>query len=227
MNAQKRGYELAIIYDNDSTSAPDVVMANDGHGHLVDIPSIFISNADGKNLISTRAWCDNTTILRMQFETYTSKVANVTLWLNANNRQTYITLRDFKRDYYRVIRKYIKVSLRFKVNPNCGHDRCEADDCITSNQDYCFNPQRTSGGVRINGKQILEEHLRSYFMFEEGKKKNPDLWWKYMDKFDTEDCIEVPDIKACSEKAMKNISFNSKNVKKLVKETYDNITRGE
>jgi len=26
-------------------------MANDGHGHLIDIPSIFISNADGKKLI--------------------------------------------------------------------------------------------------------------------------------------------------------------------------------
>ena len=38
---------MAIIYDNDTSTAPDVVMANDGHGHLVDIPSIFISNADG------------------------------------------------------------------------------------------------------------------------------------------------------------------------------------
>jgi exopolysaccharide biosynthesis predicted pyruvyltransferase EpsI len=104
LNAQKRNYELAIIYDNDDASAPDVVMTNDGHGHLVDIPSIFISNADGKNLITTRTWCRNNTILSMQFETYTSEVANVTFWLNVNNRQTYITLRDFKRDYYRVIR---------------------------------------------------------------------------------------------------------------------------
>ena len=47
LNAQLKGAKMAIIYDNDTSTAPDVVMANDGHGHLVDIPSIFISNADG------------------------------------------------------------------------------------------------------------------------------------------------------------------------------------
>lgn len=51
LNAQLKGAKMAIIYDNDTSSAPDVIMANDGHGHLIDIPSIFISNADGKNLI--------------------------------------------------------------------------------------------------------------------------------------------------------------------------------
>ena len=47
LNAQHKGAHMAIIYDNDTSTSPDIVMANDGHGHLIDIPSIFISNADG------------------------------------------------------------------------------------------------------------------------------------------------------------------------------------
>ena len=42
---------MVIMYDNQATSGPYVVMANDGHGHLVDIPSIFISNLDGLTII--------------------------------------------------------------------------------------------------------------------------------------------------------------------------------
>ena len=50
LNAQKRGADMVIIYDNVKTLSPTVIMANDGHGHLVDIPSIFISNDDGERI---------------------------------------------------------------------------------------------------------------------------------------------------------------------------------
>lgn len=123
---------MAIIYNDEDEEGSNVIMGNDGHGHLVDIPSIFISKTNGEKLISTRSECKDSMILSMRFETYTAKVANVTLWLNSNNRQTFITLRDFKRDYYRVIKKYINLSLRFKVNRYCGHDNCEEDDCVSS-----------------------------------------------------------------------------------------------
>jgi hypothetical protein len=116
---------MAIIYNDEDEEGANVIMGNDGHGHLVDIPSIFISKKNGDKLISTRSECGESMILSMRFETYTAKVANVTLWLNSNNRQTFITLRDFKRDYYRVIKKHINLSLRFKVNKYCGHDNCE------------------------------------------------------------------------------------------------------
>lgn len=45
-NAQELGYSLAIIYNN-HPGQNDMIMANDGFGHLVDIPAIFISEKDG------------------------------------------------------------------------------------------------------------------------------------------------------------------------------------
>lgn len=53
LNAQKRGADMVIVYDNQAGISPNVVMSNDGHGHLIDIPSIFISNFDGQKLIKT------------------------------------------------------------------------------------------------------------------------------------------------------------------------------
>jgi hypothetical protein len=47
LNAQKLGAQFVIIYDNETNDQPHVIMKNDGHGHLVTIPSAFISNADG------------------------------------------------------------------------------------------------------------------------------------------------------------------------------------
>lgn len=38
---------MVIIYDNEKSSVPNVIMSNDGHGHLINIPSVFISNFDG------------------------------------------------------------------------------------------------------------------------------------------------------------------------------------
>ena len=51
LNAQKLGANFVIVYDNETSTHPKVIMKNDGHGHLVNIPSAFISNADGQKLI--------------------------------------------------------------------------------------------------------------------------------------------------------------------------------
>lgn len=53
INAQKNKVDLVIVYDNVQTSSPSLVMANDGFGHLVDIPAIFISYYDGLALVKT------------------------------------------------------------------------------------------------------------------------------------------------------------------------------
>ncbi len=51
LNAQKLGADYVIIYDNETTQKPHVIMKNDGHGHLVNIPSSFISSKDGERIL--------------------------------------------------------------------------------------------------------------------------------------------------------------------------------
>jgi hypothetical protein len=47
INAQELGADLIIIYDHTGGDQTTVVMKNDGHGHLAEIPSMFISKISG------------------------------------------------------------------------------------------------------------------------------------------------------------------------------------
>lgn len=113
LNAQKKGAEMVIIYDNEDTSVPGIVMSNDGHGHLIDIPSVFISKADANKLIGASLKCSSSLIMKIYFDVFTSKVANVTFWLDINNRESFITLRDFSRDYHGVIAKSVNYDVKY------------------------------------------------------------------------------------------------------------------
>lgn len=101
-----------IIYDNEITSSPNIIMSNDGHGHLIDIPSVFISNADGEKILNAFK-CSNSMILKIHFDVFASKIADVTFWLDVNNRESFITLRDFYRDYHKAISNYVNYDVKY------------------------------------------------------------------------------------------------------------------
>ena len=59
---------MAIIYDNEGDEAIRVIMKNDGHGHLVDIPSLFISRVHGEKLKATTNECPKMPALKIPFK---------------------------------------------------------------------------------------------------------------------------------------------------------------
>lgn len=85
INAQNLGADLVIIYDDQKGNTPSVIMKNDGHGHLAEIPSLFISNDDGVNLKATSKDCPNYPVVKLKFDIDQADVSNVILWLDANN----------------------------------------------------------------------------------------------------------------------------------------------
>lgn len=89
INAQNLGADIVIIYDHIDSDTPSVVMKNDGHGHLAQIPSLFISNKDGKKLLSTDKNCPTLPVVKVAFEIEQAEVSKVILWLDANNVHVY------------------------------------------------------------------------------------------------------------------------------------------
>ena len=87
INAQELGADLIIIYDHQDGDHPSVIMKNDGHGHLAEIPSLFISKTDGVNLKKKTTDCDKLPVVRVHFEMDQKEVSDVTLWLDAGNVQ--------------------------------------------------------------------------------------------------------------------------------------------
>ena len=58
-------------------------MKNDGHGHLAEIPSLFVSNTDGVKLGQK---CDGRLpLVRVHFEMHQQAVSTVIFWLDAGN----------------------------------------------------------------------------------------------------------------------------------------------
>lgn len=68
INAQNLGADLIIIYDDEPGDKPTVIMKNDGHGHLAEIPSLFISNTDGENLRKTNNDCKDLPVVKVKFD---------------------------------------------------------------------------------------------------------------------------------------------------------------
>lgn len=61
---------MVIIYDNETSTRPHIVMKNDGHGHLVSIPSIFVSGVDGKKILSALNECSESLFLKQVFDVF-------------------------------------------------------------------------------------------------------------------------------------------------------------
>lgn len=83
INAQNLGADVIIIYDNNEGDSPSVMMKNDGHGHLAEIPSLFISHSAGIKLQS--GGCQGLPIVKVMFEIDQSEQSDVTFWLDAGN----------------------------------------------------------------------------------------------------------------------------------------------
>lgn len=60
-------------------------MKNDGHGHLVNIPSAFISGVDGQNILTALSQCNDQIYLKQIFDVFETDIVDLSLWLNLNN----------------------------------------------------------------------------------------------------------------------------------------------
>ena len=84
LNAQKSGASLAIIEDTNNSESGRIVMANDGFGFQVDIPSIFISYDSGEKLKRLINESNDELIMMIKFDTERSDTVLLRLWLDAS-----------------------------------------------------------------------------------------------------------------------------------------------
>ena len=71
----------------------------------------------------------------------------------------------------------------------------------------------------LNGQAVILEQLREHFLWEQLSHADKMNWWKYMTKFDKEDCIEVEDITDCSYTVMRDVGIEEGKISKIDAET--------
>lgn len=88
---------------------------------------------------------------------------------------------------------------------------CRPSDCIVEGKYCSVNYDLRS---QVTGKDIIKQQLREQIV----SKDHLDLWWEYMDLFDQE-CDNLLEAKACSNKIFKKLNIPAAEVeKKLEKE---------
>lgn len=97
LNSQKQGAKLAIIADNQIYEDPgSIVMVDDGKGPQVKIPTILINHEVGEMITDFIINKKQPVSLVVSFETSKKPIADVTLWMNSNDRKSYILIRDLE-----------------------------------------------------------------------------------------------------------------------------------
>lgn len=99
INVQKEGGKLAIVIDNVAERSESIVMADDGKGHFVTIPTVIINRSDGLKILE---YIGQNPIIMVSFELTVTPRSKVTLWLDILDHKNYIFLRQFQPFYRRI-----------------------------------------------------------------------------------------------------------------------------
>ncbi|CAD8078400.1 unnamed protein product [Paramecium primaurelia] len=194
INAQNMKARLLIIVDNRDEKVESIMMADDGNGYQIDIPSILISKKDGEKLLeflekSTSRYLIGTIEFKLS---QTSNKTNVLFGLNIENKDTFKLINEF-RPMYLELKEHINFQIFYEVLRCLS---CEANNWQTENQDclgggrYCqFDPNGIAFGT---GSDVLREQLRQSCIWQ----YNTERWWSYMNYF-TKKCTKANEYDQC------------------------------
>ena len=217
--AQLSGAKIAIIMDDRDELSEEITMIDDGYSYSLRIPSIFIEKKDGDQLYSYLTSSDsqkNNIVLTLTFDVQKSQNLEYAFWLSTSNRNSFKLVREFEPYYGRI-------SDKSKFVPHYNIWVCEVcarnnftldtpDNCISGGRYCCIDPD---GRGPATGAQVVLEDLRQICIY----RTHPDLWWKYMIKFDIE-CIEIQVVEDCSKKIMKEVDIDAEKVDNCFKDSF-------
>eukprot|EP01071_Lankesteria_metandrocarpae_P015160 Lankesteria_metandrocarpae@DN9387_c0_g1_i1.p1 len=239
--AEKEGLaDCVLIVDEESsswtrTNVQHVIMADNGNGFHVNIPSILVTNTDGNMLINAVKYGMQTgknipVIVKIEWALPQKSVVRVDYWTDAGRRNGAMFLREFA-PHAKLLRGRLSFTTHYNVfSMPFGGDT--SDICLTNAANFCDNPPVTS--QYITGREVLLENLRQLCIWDrtatpveisdpsavgQQTAMESELWWKYVEQFPIE-CpswgtqAESPTIndrrlgESCSSRLMKQIKID-------------------
>jgi hypothetical protein len=246
--ARKKGAHAVIIVDkeNSELKATDIrriIVADDGYGDNVDIPSLLISRQDGQELINYAKITNNQVIVEMAWDVPTNHVVLMDLWMSSGSQETQRFLKEFASKR-RALNEAIKFVPHYHV---FGMQSATDYNNLCTSTDAQFCAEDPDGSGPITGRDVIEEDIRQLCIHETTKVKHINLddsgaghalveyaepFWHYLEAF-ADSCpldADSPDTrfgKACSERLMTSIGIDIDKVKKCVRESSDEKLRHE
>jgi hypothetical protein len=165
--AYRKGAHAVIIVDrDDSPMTKDdvrrIIVADDGYGDKIHIPSILISKEEGGRLISASKALE--VIVELNWNIPTNHVVEMDLWMSSGSKESMTFLKDFAER-----RKTLNEVVQFR--PHYAVFKLKSTDpgiyndiCSDSSGEYCTEDPDGSGVV--TGKDVLEEDVRQLCIHE-------------------------------------------------------------
>ncbi|CAD8118985.1 unnamed protein product [Paramecium sonneborni] len=221
-NAQNAGYSLAIIgNNNDQTLESDFVMADDGNGYAVDIPSIFIALKDFnimKEYVQKFNVYDSTdekVFVLVKFDVEKKENVDVIFRLEVNNRDSYRIVDEFQQYYDLLKNEQVNYTLLYSIfNSNNSETEYLIDEsnCICERRYCAIDPDGEGIG---SGKNIIEESIRQTCIF----KHFPQKYFQYMNKFNFE-CTKAQAYSTCGSRIINNLEISADDIVKCRDESF-------
>eukprot|EP00929_Paragymnodinium_shiwhaense_P031257 TRINITY_DN17552_c0_g2_i1.p1 TRINITY_DN17552_c0_g2~~TRINITY_DN17552_c0_g2_i1.p1 ORF type:complete len:567 (-),score=137.55 TRINITY_DN17552_c0_g2_i1:62-1588(-) len=175
--ARHKGAHAVLIVDkaDSELTAQDmhrVILADDGTGEDIDIPSVVIPKEDGGRLIEAAQ--KREVILELSWHIPSQRVVDMEMWMSSGSAKSQQFLQEFSNR-----RKLLNEVLTFQpfydvvsVAPGVDQDiirrRCKDEAGL-----YCVQASEASGSNGLTGKDILDENVRQLCIHELSKVKRP------------------------------------------------------
>lgn len=242
--AYQKGAHAVIVVDKEdsdltSKDLQNVIVADDGYGGEIHIPSILISKQDGAALID--AVSKTTVTVQLSWDIPQNHVVNMDLWMSSGSSESLQFMKEFSEK-----RKTLNEVMRFQ--PHYAVFSMASSDpavyqglCSDTTGKYCAEDPDSAGDVK--GRDVLDEDVRQLCIHELTKKtmdlggKAPTVeyaeeFWNYVEQFEdacplTGDQPVAKFGTECSEKLMRKVGLDVDRVRQCVVSTYEEKLRKE
>jgi len=226
--AQQKGAHAVIIVDKeDSDLKPHdirrIIVADDGFGKAIDIPSVLITRAEGQRLISAATEEHSEAIVELAWDVPTDHVVLVDLWMTTGSLESLKFLKEWAAS-----RKALNTAIKFVPHYDVfgmesGKEHGEL--CWDEEGNYCA--QRPDGSRLVTGKMVVEEDLRQLCIHEKYLKEveYAQQYWDYVSIL-LDECplhSDGPEDhrfgKACSERLMRQVGIDTQAIEDCATDT--------
>ncbi|CAK0852733.1 unnamed protein product [Prorocentrum cordatum] len=220
--AEKCAHAVIIVDREDSNQTAEdlkhIIVADDGYGGSIEIPSVLISREQGQHLINSLE-SNQQIVAELAWDIPTDHVVNVDMWISSASRESLRFLKEFapKR---RLLNSVISFTPHYAV---FGMDRTNPavfnELCTTTDGQYCA--EDPDGAGPVTGKDVLEEDVRQLCIHETYKKVSNDgrvqfsqEFWDYIEHLGEECPLDGPPGDngfgmKCSKRLMRKFGINT------------------
>lgn len=240
--AYEKGAHAVIIVDKAESNLKrkdisQIIVADDGYGEGIHIPSILVAKDDGEPLIAAAR--RSTVVVELAWDIPMDTVVTMDLWMSSASHESNIFLKEFASKR-RALNQVMTFNPHYAVMSMDGGDAGVYNGlCYDDSGKYCA--EDPDGAGTVTGKDVLDEDIRQLCIHEGTKaiRSNPDditnaahvveyaaKYWDYIEKYLDSCPLDAtnPDKRfglICSNNVMKSVGIDPNTIANCVATTWE------